>query len=127
MKLDSRSTAGSPRPKKSEKPSTSSRFPTTLPVSEPRTTSVSPSVDREHRDDQLRRVAERRVQEAADARAGVVRGVLGRLADQPRERDERERGEDEQRDVAPVERVVGDERESARGRTRPRGLFAPRR
>ena len=43
MKLDSRSTDGSPRPKKSEKPSTSRMFPTTLPVSEPRTTSVSPS------------------------------------------------------------------------------------
>ena len=29
--------------------------------------------------------------------AGVLGGVLGRLADQPGERDERERGEQEQR------------------------------
>ena len=42
MKLDSRSSSPRP-PKRSEKPSTSRRFPTTLPVSEPRTTSVSPS------------------------------------------------------------------------------------
>ena len=46
-------------------------------------------VDGDQRDDQLGRVPEGRVEEAADARAGVVRRVLGRLADQPRQRDER--------------------------------------
>ena len=39
---DGRSSAPRP-PKRSENPSTSRRFPTTLPVSEPRTTSVRPS------------------------------------------------------------------------------------
>jgi hypothetical protein len=40
--LDPRSIAPLP-PKRSENPSTSSRFPTTLPVRDPRTTSVKPS------------------------------------------------------------------------------------
>ena len=43
MRLDSRSSWPRP-PKRSEKPSTRSRFPTTLPVSDPRTTSVRPSL-----------------------------------------------------------------------------------
>ncbi len=42
VRLDSRSSRPEP-PKTSEKPSTSRRFPITLPVSDPRTTSVSPS------------------------------------------------------------------------------------
>ena len=65
-------------------------FETTEPVSEPRTTSGKSVGDGEQRDDQLGRVAEARVQEAADPRAGVLGCVLGRLADQPRERDQRE-------------------------------------
>ena len=52
------------------------------------------------------RVPERGVQEAADARPRVVCGMLGRLPDQPGERDERQRGEDEQRDVAEFGEVV---------------------
>ena len=63
----------------------------------------------ETRDDQLRRVAEARVQEAADARAGVLGDVLGGLADQPRERDQRGSREDEQRHVAGVEGEVDEE------------------
>ena len=77
-----------------------------------------PLVDREQRDDQLRRIPEGGVQEAADAGPCVVGGVLGRLADQPREWDERGRGEDEQRNVAEVENEIGDEddrRERERG------------
>ena len=35
-----------------------------------------------------------------------MRRVLGRLADQPGERDERERGEDEQLDVAEIEQEI---------------------
>ena len=50
---------------------------------------VQPLVDGDQRDDQLGRVAERGVEEAADPRAGVLGRVLGRLADQPRERDQR--------------------------------------
>ena len=74
-------------------------FETTEPVNEPRTTVGQPVGDREQGDDQLGRVAEARVQEAADAGAGVLGGVLGRLADQPGERDQRERREDEERRV----------------------------
>ena len=66
-------------------------FETTEPVSEPRTTLGQPVRDGEQRDDQLGRVAEARVQEAADARACVLGCVLGRFADQPGERDQRER------------------------------------
>jgi hypothetical protein len=47
-------------------------------------------VDREERNDQLRGVPECRVEEAADPGARVVRCVLRRLADQPREGNERE-------------------------------------
>src|SRR5262249_16861369 len=50
---------------------------------------------RYQRDDELRCVAERRVEEASDSRARVLSGVLRRLADQPGQRDEREGGEDE--------------------------------
>ena len=57
-------------------------------------------VDGEESDDQLGRVAEGRVEEPADPRAGVVGRVLGRLADQPGERDKREGGEHEELDVA---------------------------
>ena len=59
------------------------------------------AADREERDDQLRRVAEARVQEAADAGPRVLGRVLGRFADQPRERDQRRRREHEQ------DRLVG--------------------
>ena len=42
---------------------------------------------------------------------GVLRGVLGRLADQPGERDERERGEDEERHVAGAGELVDRDRD----------------
>ena len=77
-----------------------------------------PLVDREQRDDQLGRVPEGRVEEPADSGSGVLAGVLGRLSDQPRERDERERREHEQHDLArsddPVEEE-DDRREGERG------------
>ena len=81
-------------------------FETTEPVSDPRTTLGQPVGDREERDDQLGRVAEARVQEAADAGAGVLGGVLGRFADQPGERNERKRCEDEQRRLVQVNDVA---------------------
>src|SRR5512132_501446 len=62
--------------------------------------------DREEGDDQLGRVPEGCVQEASDSRPRVVRGVLGRLADHPGERDQRRSRDDEEEDVAragPVE------------------------
>jgi hypothetical protein len=74
---------------------------------------------REQRDDQLRRVPEGRVEEAADAGAGVVRGMLRRLADQPRERDQRRGGEDEVRGLADAERVVDEDRERRERQRRP--------
>ena len=88
-------------------------FETTEPVIVPRTTFGRPSCDREERDDQLRRVAEARVQEAADAGARVLGGVLGRLADQPGERQQRERREQEERGRAGVEDEVARRRRRA--------------
>ena len=64
----------------------------------------------EERDDQLGRVAEGGVEEAADAGTGVVSRVLRRLPDQPGQRDEGRRGEDEELDVAET-RVVEDDDE----------------
>ena len=55
-------------------------------------------VEREEGDDQLGRVAERDVQEAADARARARRELLGRAAHQRRGRDHAERrGDEDQR------------------------------
>ena len=68
-----------------------------------------PFVDGEERDDELRRIAERRVQEASHARAGVVRGVLGRLSDQPGERDECRGREDEEEHLGCAEQVDHDD------------------
>ena len=68
MKLDQRSSSPLP-PKTSEKPSTSRRLPITLPESEPAHDLGQALRDREQRDDQLGRVAEGRVEEAADRRA----------------------------------------------------------
>ena len=65
-----------------------------------------PFVDRDQGDDQLGRVAERGVEEAADARPRVLRRVLGCLADQPGERDQRSGGEGEECSVADVGEVV---------------------
>ena len=68
-------------------------------------------VDGDQGDDQLGRVPERRVQEAADARARVLRGVLGGLSDQPGKGDERRRREHELGRRAEVGRVVEDDRQ----------------
>ena len=85
-----------------------------------------PLVHRDQRDDQLRRVAERRVEEAADPRPGVLRRVLGRLADQPGERDQRDRREHELR-VDEVGEVVERDAIGARGdRRRGCGVSRPR-
>ena len=78
----------------------------TLPVRDPRTTSVRPFVHGDQRDDQLGRVAEGRVQEAADPRARVLRRMLGRLADEPRERDQRHGRENELERLRRVDEVV---------------------
>ena len=77
-----------------------------------------PFVDRDQGDDQLGRVAERGVEEAADARARVLRRVLGGLADQPRERDQRSGREDEERRVAEVGEVVEGDDDGPEGQAR---------
>jgi hypothetical protein len=59
-----------------------------------------PVVDGEECDDELRSVAERGIEKATDSWAGVVRGLLGGIADEPRERNERDRREDEDEDLA---------------------------
>ena len=64
--------------------------------------------DREEGDDQLGRVAEARVEEAADPGPGVMGCVLGRLADEPRERDEGRGGEDEDEDLAAARTMDGE-------------------
>jgi hypothetical protein len=74
-------------------------------------------VDGDERNDQLRCVPERRVEEAADPRAGALGGVLGRLADQPGEGDERCRGQHELGGCAEVGRVVEHDRERAEKQT----------
>ena len=65
----------------------------------------------DERDDELGRVAERRVEEAADPGPGVLGGVLRRLSDQPRERDEGERGEHELERLRRVHEVMERDRE----------------
>ena len=70
-----------------------------------------PFVHGEERDDQLRGVAERRVEEASDAGSRVLRSVLGRLADQPREGDQRDGGQHELDRLVEVCQVVERDRE----------------
>ena len=66
-------------------------------------------IHRQQRDDQLRGVAERGVEEAADSRARVLGGVLGRLTDDPGKRDESDRGEDELHRLGKICGVVEDD------------------
>ena len=74
--------------------------------------------DRDHGDDDLGRVSEARVEQAADAGAGVFTRVFGCLPDQPGEGDEGDRGEHEQDRLA----GMGDEVDKDRdGRERKRG------
>ena len=81
-----------------------------------------PVGDREQRNDQLGRVAKARVQEPADPRAGVLARVVGGFADQPGERDECERGKDEEGHVAEVEDVARNERERGEHQRPPEEL-----
>jgi hypothetical protein len=63
-------------------------------------------VDGDQGDDELGRVPERRVEEAADARPGVLGRVFRRLSDQPGEWDEGDGGEHELRGLGKVCAVV---------------------
>ena len=76
------------------------------------------------RDDELWRVPERRVQEAADPRTGVTGEVVGRLTDRPREGNEGCGGEYEQRQIAGcIEPIENDhERPEQQQREKPASL-----
>ena len=63
-------------------------------------------MDGDQGDDELGRVAEGCVEEPADARPRVLRRMLGRLADDPRERHERGRREHELDRLRKVGEVV---------------------
>jgi len=78
-----------------------------------------PVVDCEQCDDQLGRVAEACVEEAPDSGARVLCRILRRLADQPRERDERGAGEHEHHRVAHVREVAQRDRRGREGKQRP--------
>ena len=80
--------------------------------------------DGDERDDELRRVPEARVEEAADARPRVLRRVFRRLADQPGERDEGDRGEYEERDVAGAGELVHRDRGGCEEERPPQELAA---
>ena len=89
-------------------PITSSRLPRMEPTIEALTTSCRPFVEREQGDDQLRRVAERDVQQPADARPGAVRQLLGRPAHERRGGHDAERGREEDDDRVRAEEVQHD-------------------
>ena len=69
---------------------------------------VKAGPQRDQRDYQLGCVAEGRVEQAADRRAGPMRQLLGRLADQAGERDYRQRGDDEEPQLGRVEQLEPD-------------------
>ena len=99
------------RPHASEKPRTSRRFPTTEPVSDPRTTSVSPSftaISAMISSGAFPNVAFMKPPMPGPVSLG---GVLRRLADQPREGDQRDGGEDELDRLVEVDGVVEHDRE----------------
>ena len=70
------------------------------PVSEALTRSVQALAERQRADDQLGGVAERRVQQAADAAAEMLGEDFCRVADEGRKRQDRERRRKKDRDVA---------------------------
>ena len=70
------------------------------PMIEALTTSCRPGLEREQRDDQLRRVAEGDVQQPADPGPELGRELLGRPAHQRRRRDDPERGGEEDQPAA---------------------------
>ena len=116
-KLDQRSISPRP-PAKSENPSTSSRLPDDRARQRAADDVGEPFVDRDQGDDQLGGVAERGVEEAADPGSRVLRRVLGRLADQPGERDQRSCREGEERRVADVREVVERDDDGPEGQPR---------
>jgi hypothetical protein len=103
-------------------PSTSSRFETTLPASEPRTTFGSPSATAKTA--MISSGAFPKLAFRKPPIPGPVcsAGLLGRFADQPGERDEGRRGEHEQHDISRMEGEVDDERDRGERERRPKEL-----
>ena len=100
------------------RPSTSSPFANSEPRIEVRATTISPADEREQHDEELRQVAERRLERARDRRAVALADRLGRDRDRPGEPAERDRGDDEDDDRLDVREVedAGEHRERHDGR-----------
>ena len=120
-KLEKRSRLPFP-PATSEAPRTRRRLPIDASRQGPAHDVGQPVVDRDQSDDELGRVAEGRVEEAADTRARVLGGMLRRLADQPRQRDQRNRSEDELDRLGRMHRVVQCDRDRRERERREEGL-----
>ena len=83
------------------RPSTSSALARIEPTIAVCATTSSPFLQREDHDEQLRQVAERRLQHPGDARPEALAELLGRERDDPRQPRERERRDREARDRRP--------------------------
>ena len=78
-------------------PSTSTLLARIEPTSAACTTVDEPVVQGEESDEELGQVAERRLHDARAARAEPRAELLGRVADEPGQRGQRDRGDDERR------------------------------
>ena len=88
-------------------------FETTEPVSEPRTTAGSPLATAKSAMISSGALPKLAFRKPPTPGPRVLGGVLRRLADQPGERHQRDRREDEQRRLAEVEEIPGEEHERA--------------
>ena len=107
-------------------PYTSRRFEITLPESEPRTTTGRFAPTAKSATMSSGAFPKLALRKPPMPGPGVLRRVLGRLADQPRERDEGDRGEHEERDVAGVRELVDEDRDGREEERRPEELPAHR-
>ena len=99
--------ARAPRPPTITRPSTSSAFANSEPMIEVCATTISPACEREHHDEELGQVAERRLQHAGDGRAEPLADRLRRERDDhPREPRERDAADAEDNDYGFGARVV---------------------
>ena len=99
-------------------------FETTLPASEPRTTSGSDALTANSAMISSGALPKLAFRKPPIPGPGVLARVLGRLADQPRERHERGRRGDEQRRVVGVEDVPQENRDRGQHERRPEELAA---
>ena len=102
-------------PTKKAIPSTSTLFARIEPTRADCTTVTSPLLQREEGDEQLGQVAERRLDDAGPARAEPRAELLGPAADEPGERGQRDRSDDECRHVAEREVAESGNRDQPEG------------